>query len=490
MNKSFIGVLLLGATCASRAYAGERDDILARLDAIEKENAAIRKENVALLENKRLREQNSKLKSASTAPTATRLAAAPTPVETVAPPPPAAAAPRPETSSSSFEPLRATRSLIGSFFDSPDEKKDPFGAYAADLPSTYKAAPEQHGQLRIWAEGGAVWTGGDPVQQNFNITNFSNPINALSAFGGTGGGNVGQFDLTPKIGWDAATGFDYRFAGSPWHVSMDFRYGEGGATNGTVSSAGSFSLATLAALLGGGGGIGGLAGASGSFGGSETLTTSYNESHWIADFAVGRDVFSSGADAMQVKTGIRFGGYTDNLNTSDNTNFFLNVNPAIPFSGIPISAIGISTQTLTQTADSFLGAGPRVGIEGSIPFAGNWALDYLGDAAILFGTERSSTTTIVNSSVFPAILAALGGGLGGPGSISTTTAQRFSSVFSGDVQVGIGYWITSSMKLAASYRFDTMIHMQNTSTAAVTTLTPDRYWQGPRLTLTGRFDAL
>jgi Legionella pneumophila major outer membrane protein precursor len=487
MSKTLLGLLLLSTAFSGRAFAGDLDDIRARLDAIEKENVAIRKENAALLENKRLREQNGKLKSvvgttAVSPPVSTEAAVASTP----------AAATPPATSNSSFEPMRTIRTSIGAIFDdAKEEKKDPFAAYAADLPVAYKAAPPEHGQLRIWAEGGAIWTGGDPVQQNFSITNFSDPLSAL-----VGNNRVGQFDLTPKVGWDAATGFDYRFAGSPWHVSMQFRYGEGGKTSGVAASAGSFDLASLLALLGGAGGGGIFGAAGGTFGGSETFTANYKETHWLTDFAVGRDV-TSGRDAMQVKGGIRIAEYVDNLNTSDAKNTFLTFNPAIPSGivGVPdISSISVNTSTLNQTRDSFLGAGPKVGIEGSVPFAGKWSLDYLADAAILFGTERTSTTTTLNSSISPPILVLPGGGglLGGVGanSITTATAQRFSSVFSGDVQVGVGYWITPYMKLAASYRLDAMIHVQNTDAAGVTTFTPDRYWHGPRVTLTGQFDSM
>jgi hypothetical protein len=482
MKKGIFVALLLSTALTSGAHAAAQlDDTAARLDAIEKENAAIRKENAALLENKRLREQNSKLKSVA-APAPAFIASAPTPSRSEAaatPTPPAATA---GSSSSSFEPFRAIRASVSSMFDdSKEDKKDPFGAYAADLPVAYKAPPVQRGQLRIWGEGGAIWTGGDPVQQNFAISDFSDPFRLL---GGNGAGKVGQFDLTPKLGWEAATGFDYRFAGSPWHVNMQFRYGEGGKTSGSVSSAGSFDIATLVAILGlGGGGMGGLTG--GTIGGSETFSANYKETHWLTDFAVGRDVFTGGRDAMQVKGGIRIAEYVDNLNTTDNTSSFFNFTPPVTLGAIPISSIAFNTVTQNQTRDSFLGAGPKVGIEGAIPFAGSWTLDYLGDAAILFGTERSSTTTTPVNTVTPTFLAFL---VGGNNSVFTNTTQRFSSVFSGDVQVGIGYWITPSMKLAASYRLDAMIHVQNTNGAGVTTLTPDRYWHGPRLTLSGQFD--
>ena len=45
---------------------------------------------------------------------------------------------------------------------------DFFGAYAADLPVAYKAPPPvEPGRFTVWVEGGAIWTGGDPVCPGF-----------------------------------------------------------------------------------------------------------------------------------------------------------------------------------------------------------------------------------------------------------------------------------------------------------------------------------
>ena len=55
-----------------------------------------------------------------------------------------------------------------------DKMADFFGAYAADLPVAYKAPPPREpGRLTIWGEGGAIWTGGDPVAQAFSLIDFT-----------------------------------------------------------------------------------------------------------------------------------------------------------------------------------------------------------------------------------------------------------------------------------------------------------------------------
>src|ERR1700712_4015565 len=105
MNKAFFAALALStALSGSVAFAGQNDDLVARLNAADQENAAIRKKNAEL----------------ATAATA--------------------------------KPASIT-----------DRMADFFGAYAADLPVAYKARPpEEPGRLRFWVEGGAIWTGGDP----------------------------------------------------------------------------------------------------------------------------------------------------------------------------------------------------------------------------------------------------------------------------------------------------------------------------------------
>jgi hypothetical protein len=150
-----------------------------------------------------------------------------------------------------------------------------------------------------------------------------------------------------------------------------------------------------------------------------------------------------------------------------------------------ISAFTADSLMSTAQRNSFLGAGPKIGIEGSVPFAGRWAFDYQGDAAILFGTEKSVTTTSSITTLTPSFLNILNTA---PGGISTAaSAQQFATMLNGDIQVGIAYWVTPNVKVAGSYRLDAFIHVANESGAAANNLMPDRYIHGPRLTVTGQF---
>lgn len=421
MKRILVGFVAIGGalTCSS-ALAGHGEEAQARTDALEKENAAIRKEMAVLRENNALLKKRAVLK----------------------------------TSVNRMEPVKGAPILA---------KENVFGAYAADMPVAYKAPPlvETRGQFRVWGEGGAIWSGGDPIRQDFSLSDFT-----VIPFGNS----PGTLDLTPKVGWEAATGFDYRFAASPWHVSGQFRYGEG-RNSGYASSAGNSALviAPISAING-----------------SETIKANYKETHWIADLAVGRDVLGDGPNAMQVKFGLRLSEFTGKTGMADLTTENPTFAPPVAVPGFPpLSAATLDFSTLTDRRSSYLGAGPRIGIEGSVPLAAGWAFDYLGDAAALFGNQRLVNTTTTTASFTPAsFIAAFGPP---PAGISTTTSdQRFATVFNADIQVGVSYWMTQNVKLSASYRLDAFFGLFN-QTFAAGAQTVDRYIHGPRVAVTAQF---
>ncbi|WP_315831181.1 Lpg1974 family pore-forming outer membrane protein [Bradyrhizobium prioriisuperbiae] len=425
MKKSFVMALALGIGAAGAAHAASNDDMVVRLNMLEKENAAIRKENAALRQNKSLREQNATLKSSSVEPRA---------------------APKADATYS-----------------------DPFGAFAADLPLAYKARPvESPGQFRVWGEGGAIWSGGDPVASDYSLTDFSrlggNGLFSISA--------PGSFDLTPKVGWEAAAGFDYRFAASPWHVSGQFRYGEGKASGFASSANPGIDPALLAGT------------AFSSLSGSQSIAATNKETHWLADIAVGRDVVGAGASAMQVKFGLRLAEFVSETSTTNkisNAGTFAKPVDIFGNGSLLISQFSTSQTDANGQRSSFFGAGPRVGIEGSVPFAGNWAFDYLGDAAVLFGNQKLVSTSSTTTANDPLIL------FGGVNFLDRSTDQRFATVFNADVQAGVSYWMMPNLKLSASYRLDAYFNVLNQTFSTDTKQTLDRYIHGPRLGLSATF---
>ena len=440
MKKLILSGLAVGVVCALAApvaQAGQTDDVAVRLAALEKENAAIRKENAALLENKQLRERNATLKSS---------------------------APRDQPQQASVSPV-------------PVITQSDFDAYAA-LP-VRREPLETRGQFRFWGEGGAFWSGGDSNILSHDLIDFRTTTLLGSGVGFGGGLIPGFVDLKPKAGWEGAAGFDYRFANSPWHINGQFRYGQSGKGGGTLSASGSLDPAIIA-LLNNGPPPAGF-----SSSGNESFAASHDESHWLADLAVGRDVIGSGPEAMQVKFGVRIAELTGTTNTQQNIHSLINFGQPVDIFGNgfpPIDSLGLDAVTGTQIRDSYFGAGPRIGVEGSVPIAGNWAFDYLGDAAVLFGKQSQTTTSISTLSATPAVLGLL---LGGGGSGSFSTAERYSTVFNADIQVGVSYWLTHHVKLSASYRFDAFVNATQDATGTLPTV--NRYIHGPHLGVSGTF---
>jgi hypothetical protein len=440
MKKVLVGVFALStALSGSAAFAGQNDDLVARLNAAEQENAAIRRTN-------------------------TELAAKPA------------------------KPASIT-----------DRMGDFFGAYAADLPVAYKARPpEEPGRFTVWVEGGAIWTGGDQVFRDFSLNDFTIAGFRQSSSSSNTNTIPGIFDLNPKIGWEAATGFDYKFAGSPWHVSGQFRYGQGGNASGSAASSGTLDPSLLSLNTGcfspiAGTGFPGSQRNIAACGGSQSNSVTYKETHWLTDLALGYDIAGHGPTYVQVKGGLRIEEFlaTRTTNTSQ-TNFDNFATPTIISGGAndpKFSALSVMRSSTFIDRNNFLGAGPLIGLEGSARFLGVWSFDYKGDLAVLFGTQKEFEQNISRTTSTPALLGIVDSRFSG-GFANTDSEARFATMLSGDIQAGVSYWFTPNLKLGASYRIDTLIAVKNTKSAnAENLLIPQRYWHGPRLTLTGQFAA-
>ncbi len=407
MKKVVLSVLALGGVVAANpAFSAQIDDVIARNEALEREIVAIRKENARLREKKALPHQTTAQKSKS-------------------------------------GPLSAVAT------SDPARRPDPFGAYAADLPLAYKGpARAEAGQLRLWAEGGAIWSGGDPIYSFFNRS-------ALSTGPQPSTNIPGYFALTPKPGWEAATGFDYRLAASPWHVSGQFRYGEARQSASALFS-NSIIIPNVPPT---------------TVISSDSPRADYRETHWLADMALGRD-FGNGPYAMQFKFGVRAAELSGATIASNPRSV------VVPGSGVFFSDVD---NVLQQS--KFLGAGPRFGIDGSAPIGMGWTFDYLGDIAALFGTQKFQRTSSFDNPIF----------LNNPVSAVPPfidATQKFGAVFNSDIQLGVSYWISQNLKISASYRLDAFFNVLTTLDVKndPTRLQPiDRYIHGPRLAVTGQF---
>jgi hypothetical protein len=398
--------LAVGLLLQTNAWADSADEALARVRTLEREIAAIKQENEALRRVNKLRGENAALVKQTDSNNA-RLAVVP--------------------------------ASTGS---------NPREAYAADMPIVAKAAaPIEPGRMRVWAEGGANWSGGDPVDSFYVRTGLNGIVPT---------GTPQFFPLFPKVGWEAAGGFDYRFAGSPWHVSGQLRYGQGSAleTSSAISnlflSAGGAPPVLVETL-------------------SDSERVTHKETHWLADLALGRDVLGSGVDNMQLKFGLRLAELRASTHMVNN----------VTQSG---SGFVIGDDAIMQQDTKFLGAGPRFGVEGAASLGRGWTLDYLGDVAVLMGTQRYQTSQTFENVFLP------------PGFLvpppSFNASQQFAAVFNTDLQVGVSYWMSPAAKISLSYRLDAYFNallgldILNDPTKLQRL---DRYTHGPRLAVSAQF---
>ncbi|MGB7020895.1 MAG: Lpg1974 family pore-forming outer membrane protein [Xanthobacteraceae bacterium] len=297
-------------------------------------------------------------------------------------------------------------------------------AFAADMALKTKAPPPPPPPTPAvttwWFEGGASNMSGDPF-----VLGFNNP----------------PFDVDAKRwGWQGAIGVDYKFASSPWHVSADFRY----MGNGSQSAGGP----ETAIFTRGGAAVG-------------TNTASRSEHNWEADFMVGRDL-GIGSPA-QAKFGLRVAdiwGQTNGI-----------------VSGFTFAPSGVQTRNYQQT-DKFLGAGPRLAIEGSIPLQTAWSIEYNGGVAGLWGQNSANQTVGVSGS--------FGGGgvtcLAGCPIAASSGSNVF--VFNADAQAGLAYAISQSAKLSLNYRIDGYWNALRGFNSAGAGTNLDRVYSGPTLKLT------
>ena len=124
---------------------------------------------------------------------------------------------------------------------------------------------------------------------------------------------------------------------------------------------------------------------------------------------------------------------------------------------------------------TFVGAGPRFGLQGEVPLGSQWSFDWLAGAAVLFGERNLQQTATAAVTTGP-----------GAGTVVTVTGASSDSraVFNVDAQAGLSYWINPNLKLTASYRFDGYFKALKTLNSAGTVTNVDRFYDGPMVRLT------
>ena len=170
------------------------------------------------------------------------------------------------------------------------------------------------GEFRAFVEGGAFWTAGNAIPYTAPGFEIFGATSILPlANGGNGASLGGNASLRPRVGWDAAVGFDYRFAGTPWHVNMQARGGE--ARGSAAISAPPFSQTSLQIEECCDPPIGIFTSDSRSTRGISNTSAELKESHWQADFGMGYDFVPR---LMQINFGVRVAEVTAKTTATTN----------------------------------------------------------------------------------------------------------------------------------------------------------------------------
>jgi Legionella pneumophila major outer membrane protein precursor len=268
----------------------------------------------------------------------------------------------------------------------------------------------------------------------------------------TDGGSLGLAPgLKPDWGGEGAIGFDWQpFA--PMHVVGQFRYGA--ASKSALANPQTFISGPTTISL-------------------SNANQNLREDHWLIDFGIGRD-FGLGNSNATWTLGVRVADLRATLN--------LNAHTSETVTGSPAGAGVVAA----QQRSTFVGAGPRFGVQGDVPLGGQWSIDWLAGAAVLFG-ERNTVVNFTN--VFTP----------GVGATVTTPFAVNSSdspaVFNVDAQAGLSYWFNPNLKFTVSYRYDE--YFKALKTIQVTTITTagpqftsstiDRSYSGPMVRLTWKY---
>ena len=194
------------------------------------------------------------------------------------------------------------------------------------------------------------------------------------------------------------------------------------------------------------------------------------EDHWLVDFGIGRD-FGLGAGKALWSLGVRLA----DLRAKWTANGSFTATTTTPTS---VGGIGTTTNVFTSAFSavqrtSFVGAGPRFGLQGEVPLGGQWSLDWLAGAAVLFGERNLQQTATATT-----------------GGVSVTVAQNSSdtrAIFNVDAQAGLSYWFNPNLKFTVGYRFDGYFRALKTFNSAGNVVDVDRFYNGPMVRLTSKF---
>jgi hypothetical protein len=273
--------------------------------------------------------------------------------------------------------------------------------------------------------------------------------------------NPGAPGFGNKTNWgpEGAIGFDWQPVG-PMHVVGQFRYG-------TAQKSRPFAFS---------------AASSGGTSASATGTQCLREDHWLVDFGIGRD-FGLGAGKTMWTLGVRVADLRAKW-TANGTFHATTATPATAGGVITTTNVFTGAFSAVQRT-SFVGAGPRFGLQGEVPLGNQWSIDWLAGAAVLFGERNLQQNTTATATVTSTTA-----GVTTTTTATATLAQNSSdsrAIFNVDAQAGLSYWFNPNLKFTVGYRFDGYFRALKTLNSAGNVVDVDRFYNGPMVRLTSKF---
>ena len=327
---------------------------------------------------------------------------------------------------------------------------------AAGAPAHLSQSPAITNEWNAWVEGGALHSNG-----NSGVAGMSTP----------------SFDVAAKSwGWEGALGFDYRLD-NLWHVSAQFRYGKQKSGSSSNNPAAVFNVLTAFPVT---------TFTPIPFVGSNTAQ--HKESHWLADFMVGRDlglgqglpsIFRFGVRVAEIKAKITGSAQWNNIPTTASF--------ATTCALAPTPAVCITHKRDYTQDNSFFGAGPRIELDGSIPLAPKWSIDYMGGVAGLYGRRTAVQTVNISQSMqtaFPTPLPAPFRANCISGCPGNAAFADNAWVPNADAMVGLSYALTPNVKATLSYRFDGYWNALKAFDSNGQVIDLNRFYQGAMVRIT------
>src|SRR5690606_1015050 len=119
-------------------------------------------------------------------------------------------------------------------------------------------------------------------------------------------------------------------------------------------------------------------------------TAEREESHWLADFMVGRDLGLGGGLPSTMRFGVRIAQIRGKTTGSAQWNDIPITTFFAPFCATsPLRVVCVARDRDYTQQNNFLGAGPRFELDGSIPLAPRWSLEYAGGISALYGRRTA-----------------------------------------------------------------------------------------------------